>query len=65
MADDDVELYARTYTTLLRSRGAVRVQAFVPAHTRMGSSLHALAGSPLPDAGAFIYAMQRLPECIA
>ena len=65
MTDDDVELYARTYTTLLRSRGAVRVQAFVPAHTRMGSSLHALADSPLPDAGAFIYAMQRLPECIA
>ncbi len=65
MADDDVELYARTYTTLLRSRNDVRVQAFVPAHTRMGSSLHALADTPLPDAGAFIYAMQRLPECIA
>ncbi|MSQ43354.1 MAG: hypothetical protein EXR45_03980 [Chloroflexi bacterium] len=65
MADDDVELYARTYTTLLRSRSDVRVQAFVPAHIRMGSSLHALADQPVPDAGAFIYAMQRLPECVA
>lgn len=65
MADDDVELYARTYTTLLRSRSDVRVQAFLPAHIRMGSSLHALADLPAPDAGAFIYAMQRLPQCIA
>ena len=65
MADDDVELYARTYTTLLRSRSDVRVQAFLPAHIRMGSSLHALADQPAPDAGAFIYAMQRLPQCIA
>ena len=59
------ELYARTYMTLLRSSGTVRVHALQAAHARMRSSLHALAARSEPDAGAFIYAIQRLPLCVA
>lgn len=59
------DLYARTYMTLLRTSGAVRVHAFEAAHISMRSSLHALAAHAEPDTGAFIYAMQRLPLCIA
>jgi hypothetical protein len=59
------DLYARTYMTLLRSSGTVRVHALQAAHARMRSSLHALAARPEPDAGAFIYAIQRLPLCIS
>jgi hypothetical protein len=62
---DDVELYARTYTTILRSSGDVRLQAFVAAHVQLRSSLHGAAGRPEPDTGAFIYALQRLPAAVA
>src|ERR671922_3107501 len=62
---DDVELYVRTYTTILRSSGDVRLRAFAAAHIRVRSSLHAGAGSAPPDTGAFIYATQRLPDAVA
>jgi hypothetical protein len=61
---DAVELYVRTYSTILRSSGDVKLRAFVPAHQAIGSSLHAGADQPLPDAGAFIYAVHRLPRCM-
>jgi len=60
-----VELYARTYTTILRSSGDVRLRAFCAAHVQVRSSLHAGAGDDAPDAGAFIYAIQRLPDAVA
>jgi hypothetical protein len=61
---DDVELYVRTYTTILRSSGEVKLRAFVAAHVRVRSSLHPGAGDERPDAGAFIYAIQRLPDAV-
>lgn len=62
--DDAVELYVRTYNTMLRSSGDIPIRAFEPAHMGVGSSLHALAAQPGPDAGAFIYSIQRLPACV-
>lgn len=59
-----VELYARTYRTILRSTGDVKVRAFISAHQQVQSALHAGAARPTPDLGAFIYAVQRLPTCI-
>ena len=41
---DEVELYQRTYTTLLRSSGETRLRVLEPSHRAMGSSLHPLAG---------------------
>ncbi|MCC7368410.1 MAG: hypothetical protein IT306_08305 [Chloroflexi bacterium] len=61
---DAVNLYVRTYTTILRTPGDVPVRAFEPAHQGVGSSLHPGALSDDPDCGAFIYAVQRLPSCI-
>src|SRR4051812_17513645 len=61
---DAVELYVRTYSTILRSSGDVKLRAFEPAHAGTGSSLHAGADDPLPDAGALIYAVHRLPSCM-
>lgn len=61
---DDVELYQRTYSTLLRSRGETRLRILEPSHRAMGSSLHALADSDELDLGAFLYATQRLPPTI-
>jgi hypothetical protein len=61
---DEVELYQRTYTTLLRSSGETALRVLEPSHRAMGSSLHALASRQEPDLGAFIYAIRRLPDGI-
>src|SRR5947209_17458438 len=59
---DEVELYQRTYTTLLRSSGETQLRVLEPSHRAMGSSLHPLAASEELDLGAFLYAIRRLPE---
>jgi hypothetical protein len=61
---DDVELYHRTYTTLLRSSGETWLRVLEPVHRAMGSSLHGLAASDDIDLGALIYACRRLPSDI-
>ena len=60
----EVDLYVRTYTTLLQSSGAVPVSSLIPAHITAASTLHAGAEEETPDLNAFIYSAQRLPECI-
>jgi len=59
---DEIDLYVRTYTSLLRSTVEVRVRAFEEAHAFSGSSLHPGALSPNPDVSAFAYAAARLPD---
>jgi hypothetical protein len=60
----EVELYVRTYTTLLQSSGAVGVSSLEPAHLTAESSLHAGAEEPKPDLNAFLYSANRIPACI-
>lgn len=62
---DEVGLYHRTYTTLLRSSGETRLRVLEPSHVAMGSSLHTMAGREEIDLGAFLYAVRRLPDAIA
>ena len=62
---DEVELYQRTYNTLLRSSGETALRVLESSHRAIGSSLHPLADSDVPDLGAFIYAIRRLPDGIA
>jgi hypothetical protein len=59
-----VEVYHRTYTTVLRSSGETALRVLEPSHKAMGSSLHPLAASPEIDLGAFLYSLRRLPEAI-
>jgi hypothetical protein len=60
----DVELYIRTYTTMLRSSGEVKVKALEQAHLNADSALHVNARRREPDMSAFLYCVQRLPACI-
>jgi hypothetical protein len=60
----DVELYIRTYNTLLRSSGEISLKALVQAHYNIDSILHPDARSPYPDMSAFIYCVLRLPASI-
>jgi hypothetical protein len=61
---DEIELYQRTYNTLLRSSGETALRVLESSHRAIGSSLHPLADSDEPDLGAFIYAIRRLPDGI-
>jgi hypothetical protein len=65
LSSDEVELYHRTYTTLLRSSGETLVRVLEPSHRSMNSSLHPLAASEDLDLGAFLYATRRLPDHVA
>ncbi len=60
----EVDLYVRTYTTLLQSSGAIGVSSLEPAHLTAAPSLHAGAAERQPDMNAMIYSIQRLPDCI-
>ncbi len=60
---DEIDLYIRTYYSLLRSSGDVRVRAFEEAHIFSDSSLHAGARDAAPDVAAFAYSAARLPDC--
>src|SRR3954467_9820549 len=62
---DEVELYHRTYTTLLRSSGETLLRVLEPSHAAMNSSLHSLAYDlESPDLGAFLYSLRRLPASV-
>jgi hypothetical protein len=61
LPSDEIDLYVRTYNSLLRSSGRVRVRAFEEAHAYCNSSLHPRALSVEPDVSAFAYAAARLP----
>src|SRR3954469_3422738 len=65
LSSDEVELYHRTYTTLLRSSGETLVRVLEPSHRSMNSSLHPLAASEELGLGAFLYATRRLPDEVA
>lgn len=60
----EVDLYTRTYNTLLQSSGVIGVSSLEPAHINVASALHAGATEPEPDMSAFMYSTQRLPACI-
>ncbi len=57
----EVDLYVRTYNTLLQSSGPIAVDVLVSAHMNIESSLHLGARDTAPDMGAFMYSSLRLP----
>ncbi len=63
-ASEEVELYLRTYYSLLRSTADVQIRTLEEAHAGMRSSLHLLARESMPDMSAFLYCLLRLPPCI-
>ena len=58
---DEIDLYVRTYGSLLRSSGDVDVRAFEETHAFSHLSLHEGALASAPDVSAFAYAAGRLP----
>lgn len=62
---EEIELYIRTYYSLLRSSAEIQIRTLEEVHADMASSLHVNARSPEPDMPAFIYSSLRLPACIS
>jgi hypothetical protein len=61
---EGIELYIRTYYSLLRSSGDVRIRSLQETHEGMLSSLHLGAESADFDVSAFLYAAMRLPDVL-
>src|SRR5579859_2917308 len=59
---EEIELYVRTYYSLLRSSEDVQIKTLVEAHAQMESLLHLHARDDRPDMSAFLYSLLRLPE---
>jgi hypothetical protein len=62
--NEEVDLYIRTYYSLLRSSQAIRVRSLEDTHAGTHASLHPKADDPEPDVQALVYASTRLPMCI-
>ncbi len=63
-ASEEVELYLRTYYSLLRSTSEVQIRTLEEVHSGMNSLLHKGVRNVAPDMSAFIYSLLRLPDCI-
>lgn len=63
-SNEDIDLYMRTYYSLLRSSGEVQVRSLEESHSGMNASLHQGANSAAIDISAFVYSAMRLPPCI-
>ncbi len=62
--NEDIDLYMRTYYSLLRSSGEVQVRSLEETHSGMNASLHQGANSDAIDISAFVYSSLRLPVCL-
>ncbi len=62
--NEEIELYMRTYYSLLRSSGEIQVRSLEETHSGANASLHQRADNPELDLGAFAYCALRLPPCI-
>lgn len=61
VASEEIDLYLRTYYSLLRASTEVKVHGLVETHAGMNSLLHPQARGYKPDMSAFIYCLLRLP----
>ncbi len=56
-----IDTHIRTYRSLLKSAGVVKIQNLIDSHILMRSLLHEQADQNTVDVPAFIYALIRLP----
>jgi len=61
---DEIELYIRTYYSLLRSTAPFRIRSLEETHIAMRSNLHHRADGAELDVSALIYSALRLPDQI-
>ena len=63
--NEEIELYLRTYYSLLRSSEPIRIRSMEETHAAMNSTIHYQAATNELDISALVYAALRLPDCIS
>lgn len=61
---EEIELYMRTYYSLLRSTHTIQIETLVETHMAMDSSLHVKARDTAPDISTLVYSSLRLPSAM-
>jgi len=61
---EEIQLYMRTYYSLLRTTDEVQIQTLAETHIGMDSLLHVKARDDVLDVPALVYCSLRLPPCI-
>lgn len=61
---EEVDLYQRTYYSLLRSSAEVKIRTLEEVHAGTNSLLHPGARESVSDMAALIYSILRLPACM-
>lgn len=62
--NDEIQLYMRTYYSLLRTTDAIKLQTLVESHAAAESALHVHAGDSQIDISALVYCSLRVPTVI-
>lgn len=62
--NEEIELYLRTYYSLLRSSAPIRLRSLEETHAAMNSVIHYDAESTALDVSALSYSALRLPTCV-
>jgi hypothetical protein len=62
--NEEIELYVRTYYSLLRSSAPIRIRSLEETHAAMNSSLHQQANDTAIDVSALVYSALRLPDAV-
>jgi hypothetical protein len=62
---EEIDLYMRTYYSLLRSTDEIQIESFVETHLGIDSSLHPEARDRRLDTSALVYSSLRLPFCVS
>ncbi|MBI5452482.1 hypothetical protein HY945_03390 [Candidatus Gottesmanbacteria bacterium] len=62
---EEIEIHIRTYRSLLKSTGEVRIKQLEDSHLNMNSILQEKGKTDDVDIAAFIYVLLRLPFCMS
>lgn len=62
---EEIEIHIRTYRSLLKAGGKIKISQLIDSHINMDSILHEKAGSKEIDVASFIYVLLRLPICMS
>ena len=63
-ASDPINLFMRTYYSLLRTTDTMQIQSLIESYLAMDSSLHVVARESSVDISTLVYAGLRVPACI-
>lgn len=64
VVSEEIDLYLRTYYSLLRTTEKVRIRSLEEAHMKTNSLMHAGANKEKIDVPALVYSWLRLPDCM-